>query len=73
MADRAPIVPSELLQLTVAPGVLITDPPLVTESVSDVIALPEQLQFGKYLGLAVLALVAWLLYRTGAKANPNAA
>ena len=27
---------------------------------------------GICVGLAVLALVAWLLYRTGAKANPNA-
>jgi putative OPT family oligopeptide transporter len=46
--------------------------PIVISGRPDVIALPASLQFGKYLGLAVLALVAWLLYRTGAKANPNA-
>ena len=52
-------------------GILIAIP-IVATGRPDVIALPEHLQFGKYLGLAVLALVAWLLYRTGAKANPNA-
>ena len=46
--------------------------PIVLSGRADVIAAPESLQFGKYVGLAVLALVAWLLYRTGAKANPNA-
>ena len=45
--------------------------PIVATGRPDVIALPEHPQFGKYLGLAVLALVAWLLYRTGAKANPE--
>ena len=35
------------------------------------IAAPEQFQFGKYVGLAVLAVVAWMLYRTGAKAKPT--
>ena len=46
--------------------------PIVVSGRADVIAAPESLQFGKYVGLAVLALVAWLLYRTGAKASPNA-
>ena len=53
-------------------GILIAIP-IVATGRPDVIALPESLQFGKYVGLAILALVAWLLYRTGAKANPNAA
>ncbi|MDE2406887.1 MAG: oligopeptide transporter, OPT family [Xanthomonadaceae bacterium] len=46
--------------------------PIVVSGRADVIALPEALQQGKWVGLAVLALVGWLLYRTGAKANPHA-
>ena len=38
----------------------------------DVLALPAQFQQGEVVGLAVLAIVGWLLYRTGAKANPHA-
>ena len=53
-------------------GILIAIP-IVATGRPDVIALPANLQFGKYVGLAILAVVAWLLYRTGAKANPNAA
>ena len=45
--------------------------PIVSSGRADVIAVPEFLQFGKYVGLAVLVLVAWLLYRTGAKAKPT--
>lgn len=52
-------------------GILIAIP-IVASGRADVIALPPSLQFGKYVGLAVLAVVAWLLYRTGARANPNA-
>ena len=52
-------------------GILIAIP-IVASGRADVIALPPSLQFGKYVGLAVLAVVAWLLYRTGAKANLNA-
>ncbi len=51
-------------------GILIAVP-IVISGRADVIAVPESLQFGKYVGLAVLALVAWLLYRTGAKAKPT--
>ncbi|MDG6347388.1 oligopeptide transporter, OPT family [Luteimonas sp. 8-5] len=47
-------------------GILIAIPIVVTER-ADVLALPEQWQFGKWVGLAVLAVVAWLLYRSGAK------
>lgn len=39
----------------------------------EVLALPAQFQQGEIVGLVVLAIVAWLIYRTGAKANPNAA
>ena len=38
----------------------------------EVLALPAQFQQGEIVGLVVLAIVAWLIYRTGAKANPNA-
>ena len=41
--------------------------PIVTSGRADVLALPESWQFGKWVGLAVLALVAWLLYRSGTK------
>jgi putative OPT family oligopeptide transporter len=49
-------------------GILIAIP-IVATGRPDVIALPESLQFGKYVGLVVLAVVAWLLYRSGAKNN----
>ena len=51
-------------------GILIAIP-IVATGRPDVIAAPEQFQFGKYVGLAVLAVVAWMLYRTGAKAKPT--
>ena len=35
----------------------------------DVLALPEQFRFGELFGLVVLAIVGWLLYRTGAKSK----
>ncbi len=38
----------------------------------DVLALPARFQQGEIVGLAVLAIVGWLLYRTGAKAKPHA-
>ncbi|WP_256645216.1 OPT family oligopeptide transporter [Thermomonas paludicola] len=50
-------------------GILIAIP-IVASGRADVIAVPASLQFGKYVGLAVLVVVAWLLYRTGAKAKP---
>lgn len=53
-------------------GILIAIP-IVVSGRADVIALPAALQQGQWLGLAILAVVGWLLYRTGAKANPNAA
>ncbi|RZA22232.1 MAG: oligopeptide transporter, OPT family [Lysobacteraceae bacterium] len=53
-------------------GILIAIP-IVASGRADVIALPQQFQFGEFVGLVVLAVVAWLLYRTGAKANPHVA
>ncbi|HEY0309706.1 MAG TPA: oligopeptide transporter, OPT family [Luteimonas sp.] len=47
-------------------GILIAIP-IVTSGRADVLALPENWQFGKWIGLAVLAVVAWLLYRSGTK------
>ncbi|MFC7301286.1 OPT family oligopeptide transporter [Cognatiluteimonas weifangensis] len=41
--------------------------PIVASGRADVLALPEGWQFGKWVGLAVLALVAWLLYRSGTR------
>jgi putative OPT family oligopeptide transporter len=49
-------------------GILIAIP-IVLSGRADVLALPAQLQFGQWAGLAVLAVVAWLLYRTGARSN----
>lgn len=41
--------------------------PIVASGRADVLALPEALHFNQFVGLGVLALVAWLLYRTGTK------
>ncbi|QIK80248.1 oligopeptide transporter, OPT family [Lysobacter sp. HDW10] len=41
--------------------------PIVISKRADVLALPEAYHFSKYVGLAVLAAVAWLLYRTATK------
>ena len=35
----------------------------------EVLQLPAQFQQGEWIGLAVLAIVGWLIYRTGAKAD----
>jgi putative OPT family oligopeptide transporter len=42
--------------------------PIVVSGRADVLALPPALHFGQLVGLAVLALVGWLLYRTSVKA-----
>ena len=47
-------------------GIIIAIP-IVMSGRADVLALPESLQFGKWVGLAVLAVVAWLLYRSGTR------
>jgi putative OPT family oligopeptide transporter len=49
-------------------GILIAIP-IVVSGRADVLALPANLHFSQYVGLVVLALVAWLLYRSGAKRN----
>jgi putative OPT family oligopeptide transporter len=41
--------------------------PIVVSGRADVLALPASMQFGGAVGLAVLAVVAWLLYRSAAK------
>ena len=43
-------------------GIIIAFP-IVLAGRADVLALPEQWQFGKLVGLAVLAVIAFLLYR----------
>ncbi|MET0659884.1 MAG: oligopeptide transporter, OPT family [Steroidobacteraceae bacterium] len=51
-------------------GILIAFP-IVLAGKADVLALPEQWQFGELVGLAVLAVIAFLLYRvalSGARA-----
>ena len=46
--------------------------PIVVSARADVLALPPTLQLGQWIGLAILALVGWLLYRTGRKGDPAA-
>ena len=41
--------------------------PIVLSSSADVLALPEAWHFNQWIGLLVLAIVGWLLYRSGAK------
>lgn len=43
--------------------------PIVVSARADVLALPEALQLNQWVGLAILALVGWLLYRVGRKAE----
>ena len=38
---------------------------------AEVLALPEAWHFSQWVGLGVLAVVGWLLYRSGAKAQPS--
>ncbi len=42
--------------------------PIVISKRADVLALPDSMHLSKYVGLAVLAFVAWLLYRSANKA-----
>jgi putative OPT family oligopeptide transporter len=53
-------------------GIAIAIPIVISER-ADVLALPEQFQFGQLIGLAVLVVVGWLLYRSGAKQDTTAA
>ena len=45
--------------------------PIVVSGSADVLALPEAWHFNQWIGLAVLAVVGWLLYRTGSKSRPQ--
>jgi putative OPT family oligopeptide transporter len=47
-------------------GVLIAIP-IVASGRADVLALPESLQFGQWLGLLLLVLFAWAIYRAATK------
>jgi len=49
-------------------GIFIAIPIVVVGS-SEVLTLPDGLQFGGWLGLLMLAVVAILLYRTTMKQN----
>jgi threonine/homoserine/homoserine lactone efflux protein len=47
--------------------------PIVMTSNAEVLALPDAWHFSQWVGLAVLAVVGWLLYRSGAKPHEQAA
>jgi putative OPT family oligopeptide transporter len=47
-------------------GILIAIP-IVVSGRADVLALPPGMQFGRAVGLVVLAIVGWLLYRSAAR------
>ena len=53
-------------------GIFIAIPIVVTGK-GDVLALPANLHFGGWLGLAVLAWIAWLLYRFATKPDAQVA
>ncbi|MBJ6978752.1 oligopeptide transporter, OPT family [Luteimonas sp. MC1895] len=53
-------------------GIAIAVPIVITER-SDVLAVAESLHFNQWVGLAVLAVVAWLLYRSSARQEAPAA
>jgi hypothetical protein len=41
--------------------------PIVYSGKADVLALPEFLHFGELVGLAIFAVVGWILYRVAVK------
>ena len=45
--------------------------PIVVSGKADVLALPDSLHLNQWIGLIVLALVGWLLYRTSTRASPT--
>jgi putative OPT family oligopeptide transporter len=49
-------------------GIIIAIP-IVASGRADVLALPDGLHFGQFVGLVVLTIVGWLLYRSGARAK----
>ena len=46
--------------------------PIVLTGRADVLALPESMQFGGWLGLLLLSVIAWLLYRYATKPEEKA-
>lgn len=52
-------------------GILIAIP-IVTSGRADVLALPANVQFGELVGLAIFAVIGYLLYRVAAKGARNA-
>ncbi|KGM56880.1 peptide transporter [Lysobacter arseniciresistens ZS79] len=46
--------------------------PIVATGDAEVLAMPDGLRFGQWLGLLVLVVVGWLLYRTGARRSATA-
>jgi putative OPT family oligopeptide transporter len=47
--------------------------PIVTSGSADVLALPASMHFGEWLGLIVLAVLGWMMYRTATQADTHAA
>lgn len=47
--------------------------PIVTSGSADVLALPTSMHFGEWLGLIVLALLGWMMYRTATKPDTHTA
>ena len=45
--------------------------PIVVSGSADVLASPEAWHFNQWIGLVVLAVVGWLLYRSGSKSRPQ--
>ncbi len=51
-------------------GIFIAIPIVVTGR-ADVLALPENMQFGGWLGLILLSIIAWLLFRYATRPEPQ--
>jgi len=51
-------------------GIFIAIPIVVTGR-ADVLALPENMQFGGWLGLILLSVIAWLLFRYATRPEPQ--
>jgi hypothetical protein len=46
--------------------------PIVATGKADALSVGLALPGAEWIGLAVVALIGWMIYRTGAKANPHA-
>jgi len=47
--------------------------PIVTSGSADVLALPASMHFGEWLGLIVLTVLGWMMYRTATQADTQTA